>query len=208
MKGKSIIQICMVLCISFFSGACGKPNIINEETLNMAEVPSDSIEKDITEAIHKTEKSDELEGLPIHSSIMNDEQAPVSSTNATKEDLHNETTAGYLSDDSSSDDKIVMDIKVTNDAGRIEVIISNDSDLTVTAGDVYQLQKLNNNVWEEVRITTVYTDIGIEIKPGDQYCFSYNLENIVMEDKGTFRVIKSVYSNQREIKLMATFTLR
>lgn len=207
MKSKSIIKICVFLCISFFSGACGKSNVMNEEALDMAEMPSDSMEKDITEAIHKTEKSDEPDVSPRHNSVINGEQAPGISTDAAIEDLPNETTAENLRDESSSDDKIIMEVKVTDEASRIEVIISNYSDFTVIAGDVYQLQKLNNNVWEEVRITTVYTDIGIEIKPEDQYCFSYNLENIVMEDNGTFRVIKNVYSNQREIKLIASFTL-
>lgn len=110
--------------------------------------------------------------------------------------------------DHLGEDCVVLNISVTDPAGKVEATIFNGSDSVITAGYVYRLQQWKEDSWKEIQITTVYPDIGIEISPENQYHFSYDLETFVRGSKGTFRILKSVYANQSEIRLEATFELQ
>lgn len=105
--------------------------------------------------------------------------------------------------DTSWQEKISM--TATADAsGAVTVTITNDSDQTITAGEAYELQRLEGTDWTDVPLSLVFTDVGIDIPAGGNHDFEYTMS---LEAGSTYQVIKKVYVDQSEQTLTASFTL-
>ncbi len=106
--------------------------------------------------------------------------------------------------------KMKISMKATaNFPGNIIVIITNHSEKTIITGEEYQLQKWNGELWSDIPLSLVFSDIGIEITPGKSHEFRYSIENLVsLEKDTTYRIVKKVYVNQSEITLTTAFEIK
>lgn len=93
-----------------------------------------------------------------------------------------------------------------DDSGNINVIITNNTDYEIMAGEEYQLQKFNRKKLEDIPISMIWNDFGVSIPAGESYTFQYDVSAaIVLERDISYRIIKSVYYNQTKMDLTCDF---
>lgn len=141
-------------------------------------------------------------------------QAPTTSQSATSNGETSKTAVDTSSNetnaqkdnptDTSWQEKVSM--TATADAsGAVTVTITNDSDQTITAGEAYELQRLEGSDWVDVPLSLVFTDEGIDIPAGGNHDFEYTMS---LDAGSTYQVIKQVYVDQAERTLTASFTFQ
>lgn len=90
----------------------------------------------------------------------------------------------------------------------VTVTLKNDSAYEVTAGEDYELQKLQDGQWVPVPISAAWDDIGIIIAPDSSRTFTYDLSNAAsFESWAQYRLVKKVYLNQTEYAVYGIFSV-
>lgn len=94
--------------------------------------------------------------------------------------------------------------------GSIDVTITNNSNVSISADEQYKIQKSNGVEWVDIPLSVTWIDWLIEIPPDGSYIFHYDIGEILSgDDKPTqYRIIKSVLVEQRKYDLFDTFELQ
>jgi len=93
--------------------------------------------------------------------------------------------------------------------GNIDVTITNNSNVSISADEQYKIQKSNGVEWVDIPLSVTWIDWLINIPPDGSHTFHYDIGEILSgDDKPTqYRIIKSVFVEQQKYDLFGTFEL-
>ncbi|MDR2888730.1 MAG: hypothetical protein LBV33_02695 [Lachnospiraceae bacterium] len=110
---------------------------------------------------------------------------------------------GSLNTDEGDDNLNQLEMNLTQaDDGGFDVVILNNSDKEIMAGEDYRIERLNGDEWEEIPLSVVWYSVGIIIPAGESHSFHYDRDDVINFEEGVhYRIVKAVYLEQDKIEL-------
>lgn len=100
---------------------------------------------------------------------------------------------------------------ITLPAGKVDVVMINNTDSVYTTGTYYRIERFEDKEWIEIpRKYGSFEDIGYIIKPnGGKRIFTINLKNVKHTyQKGVYRISKRVSKGKNKYYIYCTFYVR